>query len=74
MPSLKKKIFILFLTIFFIIGSSNSLKTGISFDENYEELNWNFNISVISKLSKSIFSKNEFDKKNFSEGCDLSSV
>ena len=63
MLSLKKKIFIIFLSCFFVIGSFNSLKTGISFDENYEELNWKFNISVVSKLSEAILKKNEFNKE-----------
>lgn len=65
MLSLKKKIFIIFLSSFFVIGSFNSLKTGISFDENYEELNWKFNISVVSKLSEAILKKNEFNKESF---------
>ena len=54
MISIKKKIFLSFLFVYLIIGSLNSLNTGISFDENYEELNWKFNVKVVSGLVDSI--------------------
>lgn len=65
MKSLKKKTFAFFLFFFLIVGSINSLKTGISFDENYEELNWNFNISATKDFLNSIISNKNFDYQNF---------
>ena len=67
MISIKKKIFLSFLFVYLIIGSFNSLNTGISFDENYEELNWKFNVKVASGLVDSIISEKEFDKKSFDQ-------
>ena len=65
MTNVKKKIFLFFLFSFFLIGSFKSLNTGISFDENYEEMNWNFNIKVVSELTRAIIKNEKFDKKNF---------
>lgn len=67
MFSIKKKIFLSFLFVYLIIGSLNSLNTGISFDENYEELNWNFNVKVVTDLIDTIISEKEFDKKAFDQ-------
>ena len=67
MFSIKKKIFFSFLFVYLIIGSLNSLNTGISFDENYEELNWNFNVKVVTDLIDTIISEKEFDKKAFDQ-------
>ena len=67
MISIKKKIFLFFLFFYLIIGSFNSLNTGISFDENYEELNWKFNVKVVTGLVDSIISEKEFDKKSFDQ-------
>ena len=65
MTSLKKKLFIIFLFSYFLIGSSNSLNTGISFDENLEELNWKFHINLIKDISSTINNKKKFDKNKF---------
>ena len=54
MKSAKKKLFAFLLFSFLIAGSINALKTGISFDENYEELNWNFNINITKDFLNSI--------------------
>ena len=61
MNFLKKNFFVLFLSIYFLIGSLNSLNTGISFDENYEELNWKFHLKVVEKLSSKIIFDEEVD-------------
>ena len=65
MNPLKKKFFLLFLIIYLLAGSINSVKTGISFDENYEELNWNFNVKVLYNLKESFISKKKFDRQQF---------
>ena len=62
---MKKKILIIFLSVYFIIGSLNSIRTGISFDENYEELNWNFHKDLILELKDKLLLGKEFNKKKF---------
>lgn len=62
---IKKKIIIIFLSIYFLVGSLNSIKSGISFDENYEELNWNFHKQLLIDLKDKFLLGKEFDKKNF---------
>ena len=65
MKPLKKNFFLLFLIIYLLAGSLNSVKTGISFDENYEDLNWNFNLKVLHNLKETFISKKKFDKQQF---------
>ncbi|MDC0937714.1 hypothetical protein OAR56_01790, partial [Pelagibacteraceae bacterium] len=65
MPKLKKSLFIFFLSSYLLIGSYNSINTGISFDENYEELNWNFHVSFVKDLSNAIIHKKKFNKNKF---------
>ena len=65
MKYLNKKIFLLFLFFYLLLGSYNSINTGISFDERYEELNWNFNFSTIKDLSNGIIGKQEFNRDKF---------
>ena len=67
MTLLKKKFFVIFLFFYFFIGSSNSINTGISFDEHYEQLNWDFNIKLIKEISNSILNDQEFDKNRFND-------
>ena len=67
MKSLKRKFFIVFLFSYFFIGSSNSLNTGISFDENYEQLNWNFHISLIKEISTAVSNKTKINKAKFDQ-------
>ena len=43
MQKTKKKIFYLFLFVFFAIGRLASLDVGISHDEWHEEENWKYN-------------------------------
>ena len=62
---IKKKILIIFLSIYLIVGSLNSIKSGISFDENYEELNWNFHKQLLIDLKDKFLLGKEFDKKKF---------
>ena len=62
---IKKKIIIIFLSIYLIVGSLNSIKSGISFDENYEELNWNFHKQLLIDLKDKFLLGKEFDKKKF---------
>ena len=61
MDFIKKNFFAGFLIIYFLIGSTNSLNSGISFDENYEELNWKFHVSLITKISSKIISGENID-------------
>ena len=63
MTSIKKKIFFIFLFSSFLIGSFNSINTGISFDEKHEQLNWDFHIELINEINESITSNNKFDKR-----------
>ena len=60
---LKKNILFLFLFFYFIIGSFNSINTGISFDEYHEQKNWNFHVKYTKKLSSHIFLGENFDEK-----------
>ena len=61
MDFIKKNFFAGFLIIYFLIGSTNSFNSGISFDENYEELNWKFHVSLITKISSKIISGENID-------------
>ena len=63
MNFIKKRFFALFISIYFLIGSINSLNTGISFDENYEELNWKFHVSFVKEFSTKLLSKEKFEKE-----------
>ena len=63
MSSLKKKFLIVFLSSYFLIGSLNSINTGISFDEKHEELNWNFHVSLLKQISDIVINNKKFDKK-----------
>ena len=65
MQNLKKKLFVFFLFLYLFIGSINSINSGISFDENYEELNWNFHVSVVKNIASKIVYKEEFQKEKF---------
>ena len=67
MTSIKKKLFFVFLFSYFIIGSVNSVNTGISFDEKHEQLNWNFHVELLNNVSKKIISDKNFDKKKFDQ-------
>ena len=67
MQNLKKRLFIFFLSLYLLIGSVNSINSGISFDENYEELNWNFHVSVVKNLTNTILNQEKFNKKEFDE-------
>ncbi len=62
-----KKFFIFFLTTFLLVGSLNSINSGISFDEKHEELNWNFHVKLIKQISNTVFYKKKFDKEKFNE-------
>ena len=61
MNFIKKKFFILFLSFYFLIGSINSINSGISFDENYEEMNWKFHVSFVQDFYSKILSENKID-------------
>ena len=65
MTKFKKIFFIFFLTTYFIVGSLNSINSGISFDERHEEANWNFHTNLIKQLSDTIFYQKKFDKNKF---------
>ena len=67
MLSVKKKLFIIFLFLYFLGGSLNSIKSGISFDENYEELNWNFHVNLIDDITLALSNKKKFDRKKFDQ-------
>ena len=67
MVFLKKRFFLIFLFFYFLIGSTNSINTGISFDENYEQLNWDFNVKLTKDISNSIFTDQKFDKDKFND-------
>ncbi len=54
----KKKIFYLFLFVFFVIGSLTSLDVGISHDEWHEEENWKYNVNLTKNLKNEIFNPN----------------
>ena len=61
MNFIKKKFFILFLSFYFLIGSVNSINSGISFDENYEEMNWKFHVSFVQDFYSKVLSNNKID-------------
>ena len=65
MNFLKKKLFFIFLFVYLLIGSYNSINTGISFDERYEELNWNFHVNTFKELKNDLVGKKDFDKEKF---------
>ena len=67
MQNLKKKLFIIFLFVYLLIGSSNSINTGISFDEYHEELNWKFHVNVFINIKNTIVKKDKFKKKEFNQ-------
>ena len=50
MHFIKKYFLIIFFSIFFIVGSLNSLKTGISFDEYHEQRNWDYHLRLIKNF------------------------
>ena len=63
MQFLKSKFLIIFLFFYLIFGSLASIKSGISFDENYEEINWKFNVKVAKNLSDHFFFNKTYDEK-----------
>ena len=65
MKYFKKKLFVIFLFFYLFIGSYNSINTGISFDERYEELNWNFHVNTFKELKDDLIDKKKFDKEKF---------
>jgi hypothetical protein len=67
MQNLKKKIFIFFLFVYLLIGSLNSINTGISFDEYHEELNWKFHVNIFINIKNVITNKERFKKKNLTK-------
>jgi len=48
--NLEKKIFIIFLFIFFFTGAYYSLQTGISIDEWQEQRNWEYNVALFKHI------------------------
>ena len=65
MKYFKKKLILFFLFFYLLIGSYNSINTGISFDERYEELNWNFHVSTFKELKDNLLGKKDFNKEKF---------
>ena len=65
MKYFKKKLFLFFLFFYLLIGSYNSINTGISFDERYEELNWNFHVSTFKEFKDNLLDKKDFNKEKF---------
>ncbi len=63
MQIIKKNFLIIFLFFYLIFGSFAAIKSGISFDENHEEINWRDNINISMKLSSYLFYGEEFDPK-----------
>ena len=58
MNFIKRNFLIIFFSIFFIIGSLNSLTTGISFDEYHEQNNWEYHLKLINNyINHYIFGK-----------------
>ncbi len=57
----KNFFFLFFLIIFFICGSINSLKTGISFDEYHEQKNWEFHLKLIKNYLNYFFNSSDYD-------------
>ena len=60
---LKNKFLVLFLFLFFIIGSLNSLKNGISMDEIYENENWKIQKKISINILNHFIFKKPFDNK-----------
>ncbi len=71
MKNLKKNLFKLFLLIYLLIGSYNSINTGISFDEKHEEFNWNFNIKLVKDLTNVFVGGDSFDRQEFDQEVKL---
>ena len=46
---------ILFLSLYLIFGSYNSIKVGISHDEYHEQKNWEYNVKIFKKSKKFIY-------------------
>ena len=67
MINTKKNFFLIFLILYFLLGSFNSLKTGISFDEKHEELNWNFHVNLIKDISDFVINGNVLDRTKFNQ-------
>ena len=63
MQVIKKNFLTIFLFFYLVFGSFASIKSGISFDENYEEINWKDNINITKKLSSHLLYGEEFDPK-----------
>ena len=63
MQFLKDKLLIIFLFFYLIFGSYAAINSGISFDENYEEINWKFHIKVAKKITDHLLLKEEYDSK-----------
>ena len=63
MQIIKKNSLIIFLFFYLIFGSLASIKSGISFDENHEEINWKDNVNISKKLSRHFFYGEEIDLK-----------
>ena len=63
MQIIQKNFLIIFLFFYLIFGSIASIKSGISFDENHEEINWRDNVNISKKLSNHLFYGEEFDPK-----------
>ena len=59
MTYVKKNFFLIFIIIYFCIGSLSSLNTGLSFDEVHEQNNWEYNLA----LAKSIIFNVQLDSK-----------
>ena len=63
MQIIKENSLVIFLFFYLIFGSLASINSGISFDENYEEINWKENINITKKLSNYLLHGEEFDSK-----------
>ena len=50
MTYLKKNFFIIFLFIYFVVGSFYSLNTGLSFDEYVEQRIWEYNVKLVKHI------------------------
>ncbi len=60
---LKKKYLFSFLLIFFIFGSYNSLKNGISMDEVYEDWNWKLQKKIAINTFNHLVFKKQLEEK-----------
>ena len=47
MTYIKKNFFIIFLSIYFVVGAFYSLNTGLAFDEFHEQRNWEYNVALV---------------------------